>query len=314
MTAVPPVIAAIETIHSPIIDNAGISFRALRLDQCCPDLSGNKWFKLKYNLQEARHKGFSRILSFGGCYSNHLHALALAGKHQGVETIGVVRGEQTDPLNKTLKDAVAAGMQLHFVTRSDYRRRYDDDFLADLEQQFGPVYIVPEGGNNLLGAKGCSEILQPFLEERFDTVAIPCGTGNTLAGVIASLPETTRALGIAVLKGESFLKQDVKYLLEAMNAPDFQNWQIDFRFHGGGYAKYGRELARFVKTFSRDYFAIEPVYSGKLFWGLFKMIEAGEFVRGTRLLAIHTGGMQGLRGMQEKIDQLTQCQDGLFGD
>ena len=304
MATEPPVKAVIETVHSPIIDKAGVNLRVLRLDQCCPDLSGNKWFKLKYNLLAAREQGYSRILSFGGCYSNHLHALALAGRQQGFQTIAIVRGERPEPLNPTLSDAVNAGMQLHFVSRSDYRRRYDNDFLASLEQQFGPAYIVPEGGNNLLGAKGCREILKPYLDEPFDIVALPCGTGNTLAGVVASLPEKTCALGVAVLKGESFLNDDVHHLLAAMNTPLCQNWRIDFRFHGGGYAKCSKGLVKFVKVFSRDHFAIEPVYSGKLFWGLFEMIQAGEFVRGTELLAIHTGGMQGLRGMQAKLDQL----------
>lgn len=305
MTAEPPVKAVIETICSPITDKSGVNLRVLRLDQCCPDLSGNKWFKLKYNLSEAREQGFSRILSFGGCYSNHLHALALAGKRQGFETIAIIRGEQPAPLNETLQDAVDAGMQLHFVSRSVYRRRYDHDFLTSLEQQFCSVYIVPEGGNNLLGAKGCSEILQPYFDESFDIVALPCGTGNTLAGVAASLPGQARALGVAVLKGESFLNKDVKGLLTALNVSDYQNWQIDYRFHTGGYAKCSKELAHFVKTFSCTYFPIEPIYSGKLFFGLFEMIKAGEFVRGTELLAIHTGGMKGLRGMQAGLDRLT---------
>lgn len=304
MKADPPVKSVIETIRSAIIDKAGVNLRVLRLDQCCPELSGNKWFKLKYNLLAAREQGLSRILSFGGCYSNHLHALALAGRRQGFETIAIIRGELPDPLNETLQDAADAGMQLHFVSRSDYRRRYDHDFLTLLERQFGPVYIVPEGGNNLLGAKGCCEILQPYLDESFDLVALPCGTGNTLAGVVASLPEQVRALGVAVLKGESFLNRDVSQLLAAMDTPIRQNWQIDFRFHAGGYAKCSKALAHFVKIFSRTYFPIEPIYSGKLFFGLFEMMAAGEFARGTELLAVHTGGMQGLRGVQRKLDQL----------
>jgi 1-aminocyclopropane-1-carboxylate deaminase len=294
----------LETIDLPELAQAKVSLQVLRLDQNCLQLSGNKYFKLKYNLLQARQQGCSRVMSFGGAYSNHIHALAQAGKHYGLKMIGVIRGERIEPLNPTLADAVDAGMQLHFVSRKTYARRYDGDFHQALIKQFGDAYLIPEGGNNVLGAKGCSEIIDYLPEtDSYDVVALPCGTGNTLAGIAAALPKGKKALGFAVLKAAQFLNQDVAKVLSDLSKSTVDNWSIEHRFHGGGYAKCDQELARFVMEFSERFFSIEPVYTGKLFWGLMQMITAGEFAPNTRIVAIHTGGLQGLRGMQPMLDK-----------
>ena len=298
---VPP----LQLIEDPLLQQHQISLAVLRLDQLWPALSGNKYFKLKHNLRRASVEGATAMLSFGGAFSNHIHALAMAGQHYGMPTIGVIRGEASQALNPTLRDAKAAGMQLHFVSRQDYRRRYEPAYWQQLRQRFGNIYIVPEGGNNRLGAEGCREIVDYLpAADRYDLVAVPCGTGNTLAGLAAALPASKQVLGVAVLKGAAYLERDIAAMLAAMGAGSRANWRLELDCHGGGYAKLTPALAAFVDWFSSAHVPIEPVYSGKLLHALWQMIAAGQFAPGTRIVAIHTGGMQGLRGMQSRLQRL----------
>ena len=305
--------APLQIINDPLIARSGVTLCVLRLDQYDSHLSGNKYFKLKYNIQRARELGARQLLSFGGAYSNHIHALAMAGQQQHMETIGIIRGQQTLPLNSTLQDASDAGMSLQFVSREQYRQRHHADYLQQLQQQYPGAYIIPEGGSNLLGVKGCMEIVDHIQHAMnngavgisdYDTVIMPCGTAATLAGVAAAAADK-QVLGIAVLKNADYLAGEVREYHQGLGGVDGNNWQLIHDYHGGGYAKLSYKLAVFIENFQqRHAITIEPVYSGKMFYALYDLLEQGYFAPGSNIVAIHTGGLQGLRGMQNKMAQL----------
>ena len=296
--------AEFQQITLPEWERAGVEVVLWRLDRLDAVGSGNKLFKLAENLRAARAAGYSRLLSFGGVFSNHIHALALQGAAQGFDTIGVIRGEPEAAANPTLRDAVAAGMQLHFVDRDNYRDAHHaglrrDTLIAELQQRFGPCYIIPEGGANRLGASGCrvlGEIIA-IHAHRFDTVVLPCGTGATLAGIVAGLRDRVPVSGVSVLKGGEFLRANVRDYLCELAADDCVLWAINLEHHGGGYARVPAALEQFVGRFqAATGIPIEPIYTGKMLYAIDRRIELGEFARGTRVLAIHTGGLQGARG------------------
>jgi 1-aminocyclopropane-1-carboxylate deaminase len=284
-------------LRDTLLDRAGVQLLVKRIDLTHPVISGNKWYKLKYNLRAAIEQGHKTVLSFGGAYSNHIHALAGAGAELGLNTIGVIRGEPHTPLNNTLQFCVDQGMQLHYLSRTDYREKNSPEIFEKLQQQFGDFYLVPEGGSNALAVKGCAEIITELTNE-FDVIATACGTGGTLAGLIAGLKGNKQALGIAALKGADFLYDDIRSLLSQAGHPEYQNWSINLDYHFGGYAKTKPELINFIHEFEADYgIPLEPIYTGKLFYGLFDLINKGYFSRGTTIVALHTGGLQGRESM-----------------
>lgn len=283
-----------------------VSVKVLRLDQYMPDMSGNKYFKLKHNLAKATASGAEQIVSFGGAYSNHLHALALAGRRYGFKTVGLVRGEIAEPMNPTLADASAAGMQLVALTRSQYRQRHDQDFLVQLQRRWPRALIVPEGGSNAEGVLGCGDIvdlLDDQLKSDYDIITLPCGTGATLAGIASRLEPGRSVIGFAALKDQGALDKDV-IDFQAMVGASNTRWSIERRYHFGGYAKVNAHLIQFAESFRKaTTIELDPVYNAKSFYGLLSEIKRGAFAPGTRIVAIHTGGLQGVRGMREKIDQ-----------
>jgi len=286
----------LQKIQDDILDQYEVSLFVYRIDLIHPQVSGNKWYKLKYNLLEAQKQGYKKLLTFGGAYSNHIYATAAAGKMQGFETIGVIRGEAHTPLNSTLQFAVDCGMHLHYMDRTTYREKKSPEILKKLEQIFGSFYLVPEGGSNALAVKGCSEIL-PEIEEQFDVVATACGTGGTLAGLVAHLPNHQQALGFPALKGGDFLYNEVEQLLEkyytTFNLPReaTQNrYQLITDYHFGGYAKKMPELLAFIDRFTTQHqIPIEWIYTGKMFYGLYDLIKKNYFSSHTKILALHTG-------------------------
>jgi len=291
--------APVQILRLPELERAGVELSVWRLDRADAEAPGNKVFKLAENLRAARAAGYERVLSFGGAFSNHIHALARYGAAAGFATVGVIRGEDEAAANPTLSDARQAGMTLHFVGREWYRQRDSAAAYAELTARFGRCYIIPEGGANDRGVSGCRALgeavaLWPRVP---DIVALPCGTGSTLAGLVAGLGNACAVLGIAVLKGADFLNDTVRAQLRAAGVDDGGRWRIDTRHHGGGYARVSAALMEFIEDFRRRAgIPLEPVYTGKLFHALWRSIEAGEFARGTRLLAVHTGGLQGARG------------------
>ena len=270
---------------------------------------GNKYYKLKHNLAEARRLGSPRLLSFGGTWSNHIHALALMGQSEAIETIGVIRGERPRKLSATLQDAESLGMKLHFISRQDYRSKTEQALLSSLREAFGDFYLLPEGGTNEQAVQGACEIVEELrrVQASFNKIILPFATGGTLAGVARSLKDGESVTGITVLKGNARVQgdteQSVFHLIESaaeIRKRRRQNWSIDHRFHCGGYAKCPAYLRDFIlQTEEKLGYPLEPVYSGKLFWAISQMLEAGEISDEDKVVAIHTGGLQGRRGFPE---------------
>ena len=260
---------------------------------------GNKWRKLKYNLLEASNQNKHTLLTFGGAWSNHIYATAAAGRHFGFKTIGIIRGEAHQALNPTLRFAEDCGMQLAYIDRETYRNKTSAAFEHQLRERFGDFYLIPEGGSNQLALKGCAEIVTDITDP-FDVITVACGTGATLAGIVTALNSGQHAIGFAVLKGAGFLNTAVKSMLTENPCPTSNNWHIEPGYHFGGYAKTTTGLFDFIRQFNSDYgIGLDAVYTGKMFYGLFDLIEKGAFEKGTRIVAVHTGGLQGNAGFPE---------------
>lgn len=260
-----------------------------RLDLIHPQISGNKFFKLKYNILEAQKQGLTRILTFGGAYSNHIAATAYAAHLFGLKSVGIIRGEElaTQPLNPTLANAQKLGMQLHFVSRNEYRLRNDGNYLQQLHNHFPKTYLIPEGGTNDLAVRGCQEILSQSDLQNYDVICCAVGTGGTISGLIERSSLHQHVLGFSALKGD-FLKQDI------MQWTKKQNWSLTDAYCCGGYAKTSPELLAFIQKFEEQHAVpLEPIYTGKMMFGLFDLIKNNYFPEGTRILAIHSGGLQG---------------------
>lgn len=287
-----------DPISCELLDRKSVTLSMLRLDLIHPYLQGNKWFKLRYNLQACQEQGFDQILSFGGAYSNHLFALAAAGAHLGLNTVGIIRGELVEPLNPVLAFCQARGMHLHPVSRQQYREKADPSFLHELVERFGNSYIVPEGGSNDLALLGCEEIatLACAQAQQPDAIiALACGTGTTMAGVLRGLQRRHAkhsVLGVSVLKAKGYIEGEVERWLGESASGAFPPWHVSDSFHCGGYAKSSMELTEFIENFKDiSDIPLEPVYTGKLMLGLFSMIEADAFSPGTEIIALHTGGI-----------------------
>jgi len=260
-----------------------------RLDLIHPHISGNKFFKLKYNLLAAQQQGFSQVLTFGGAFSNHIAATAYAGQRFGFQSIGLIRGEElsSQALNPTLQTAHDFGMQLHFVSRAEYRLRHEIAYLQQLQQQYPQAFMIPEGGSNALALQGTQEILSENDRENYDVICCAVGTGGTIAGLIESSSAQQQVLGFSALKGD-FLKRDIQQWTNK------QNWSLTDAYCCGGYAKTNPELLQFMQHFEQRYaIPLEQVYTAKMMMGLFDLMQRQHFPEHTRILAIHTGGLQG---------------------
>lgn len=270
-----------------------------REDQIHPHVSGNKWRKLKYNFHEAIRLGHTKLVTFGGAFSNHVHATAAAGFYCGLETIGMIRGEIVKPLNPTLQQASEWGMQLIPVEREQYRVKEDPDYLKGLQKRLGPAYIIPEGGANTLAVKGVSEMTA--IPENFDYWCLSCGTGATMAGVISGLSTGQMVLGFPALKGGEYLQEPISRLVEQSGTDLRARWNLVTDFHFGGYAKISDELVKFMLEFKSKYdIQLDPIYTGKLFFGVFDLIKSGFFPANSRVLVVHSGGLQGIAGIEKK--------------
>lgn len=291
---------SLDRLDLPVAERMNVALYMLRLDQIHPQVSGNKWYKLRYNLSCAKAQGYKRVISFGGAYSNHLHALAWAGREAGIETVGIVRGEPEYASNPTLTDARQWGMQLQFVSRKEYRCRADEDYLKQLLIKYPDAYIVPEGGSNALAVKGFEDIFELPCWQNVpapDLLVSACGTGGTLAGLIAAKPASLEVLGIPVLKGAEFLYRDIAALLDSAHVDPVEGWSLDLDGHEGGYAKITPALHDFIAYFEKiTKIELDPVYTGKMMFRLHKLIELGKFAPGRSIVAVHTGGLQGRRG------------------
>jgi len=269
----------------------------LRLDRCAGPAPGNKSFKLRINLQQARQLGYRRVLSFGGAWSNHLHALAACGREMGLETIGVVRGDEQKLDTAMLADVRDWGMRLLPVSRAEYRRRHDRAYREALRARFAPCLVVPEGGANGAGVRGCLRIADCLRSVNGTKVVVPVGTGGTLAGLAAGLAPAHSVTGIAALKGASDLEQRVEGLLSEAGLRAQVNWHILHSYHCGGFARVSDALRKFILAFERvQGIPLEPVYTGKMMFAVHSLLALGEWPANEPLVAVHTGGLQGRRG------------------
>ncbi len=284
-----------QEIQLSLLREKQVALTIKREDLIHPLIYGNKYRKLKYNLKEAKSQGFDTLLTFGGAFSNHIAAVAYAGKLHGLKTIGVIRGEEIAAKwssNKTLKLANEHGMQFKFVSRSTYRNKEQSQFLHQLKVEFGSFYTLPEGGTNALAVKGCQEILTEN-DFNFDVVCAAVGTGGTLAGIINASKQNQQILGFSALKGD-FLKEDIR------NFTSKENWELQTRYHFEGYAKVSKELIQFINEFKlQTQILLDPIYTGKMIFGILDLIKADYFKPNTKILAIHTGGLQSISSMND---------------
>jgi 1-aminocyclopropane-1-carboxylate deaminase/D-cysteine desulfhydrase-like pyridoxal-dependent ACC family enzyme len=285
-------------IIDPILIDKQIKLFIKREDLTDKFISGNKWYKLKYNLIEAEKLSYKTLLTFGGAFSNHILATAAVGKKYGFKTIGVIRGEEHLPLNPTLSFAQENGMSIEYLDRKSYRNKYDEELIKEFKNKYGDFYLIPEGGSNHLAIKGCAEII-PTIDIKFDFICSASGTGGTLAGLIFGLNSKSFALGFSVLKGGEFLNQNIQNLLSYYQKENLNNWKINLDYHFGGYAKINSELIKFCNDFEKRFnIPIEPIYTGKMFYGIFDLIKQNFFSKNVTIVAIHSGGLQGLDGLK----------------
>ncbi len=299
--------SSIDLVQLPLGNGLTREIGLLREDLLHPDVSGNKWRKLRYNIEAADQKGHHQILTFGGAFSNHIAATAAAGKLFGIKTIGIIRGDGMDESNETLSKALEVGMTLHFVSRTDYKRKYEKSFQWELREKFGSFFMVPEGGANYWGVCGCMEILkEPALA--YKEVWLPAGTGSTLSGIVLSANSDIEIHAVSVLKGGSFLEQDVYGFINlVLNQPDLAieyarqvNWHLND--HCGGYGKLNEELISFIHDFyDLNEVALDGIYTGKMLLALRNDLKLHQR-DASKILAIHTGGIQGNKGLNYRFE------------
>jgi 1-aminocyclopropane-1-carboxylate deaminase len=276
----------------------GIELYIKREDLVHPIISGNKFRKLKYNLQEAKRLGCKKLLTFGGAFSNHIVAVAGAGAEFGFETIGIIRGEELQDKiqeNPSLLKAQQFGMQFNFVDRNQYRDKMDPNFLALLTARYGSFYMIPEGGTNELAIRGCEEILTAADKIAFSHICCAVGTAGTLSGIINASNADQQIIGFSSLKG-SFLSEVI------CNFAQQKNWSVIESYHFGGYGKVTDELIRFLNAFYDKYqVPLDPIYTGKMMFGILDLIQQNYFPPHSKIVAIHTGGLQGIAGMNQRL-------------
>ena len=296
-----------QQIFLPILKEKKIELFIKREDLIHPFVSGNKFRKLKYNLQEAKKLKKNALLTFGGAFSNHILATAVAGKLAGFKTFGIIRGdelgknlEETLKENATLREAHKNGMKFQFVSREQYRQKSSFGFVEKMKNKWGDFYLIPEGGTNYLAVKGCEEILIKE-DQQFNYICAAVGTGGTISGLIKSLKKDQKVIGFPALKG-NFLSEEIKkYTIKN------DNWSLIKDYHFGGYAKFNDHLVDFINTFKEETsILLDPIYTGKMLFGILDLIRKEHFSEGTKILAIHTGGIQGIEGVNQKLKKLNQ--------
>jgi 1-aminocyclopropane-1-carboxylate deaminase len=279
----------LERLDDDRLRESGVKVWLKRDDLIHADVPGNKWRKLHLNLAEAARAGEHTLLTFGGAYSNHIRATAAAGYYCGFGTIGIIRGEEHQPLNPSLSFAVRHGMRLCYLSRTDYRRKNDPEVIAALRREFGRFCLLPEGGSNALAARGCTDI-PAEIEMDFDLICCPVGTGGTLAGIAAGLAERQHAIGFSVLKGAGFLEREVRDLQQAASGNRSGSWHIEHGFHFGGFARRNAELDAFIADFAdRHGIVLDWAYVAKMLFGVFSLAQHGVFSPGSKVVAVITG-------------------------
>ena len=281
-------------ISLPVFKEKEVRLFIKRIDKIHSFVSGNKWFKLKYNLLEAEKQGLNTLLTFGGAYSNHIAATAFSAHEKGIKSIGIIRGEEHLPLNPTLHFAIENGMKLHYVSRNYYKDKSSADFLGNLKAQFDDFYLIPEGGTNELAIQGSAEILDA--NDTQDYICCAVGTGGTIAGIINGSNDKQIVIGFPAIKGFEQLEKDVT------NWTNATNFKFINDYVGNGYAKINKDLVGFLNEFNATHnVPLDAIYNGKMMMGILDLVDKDFFLKGSSILAIHTGGLQGNKGMSERL-------------
>jgi 1-aminocyclopropane-1-carboxylate deaminase len=290
---------SLESVSHRLLDEKGLKLFVKRDDLIHAEISGNKWRKLKYNLIEAKKQGVTKVITFGGAYSNHIAATAAACKAFGFQSLGIIRGEELNAQsNATLQKAHANGMALAFISRNEYKNREDEIWLNELAKKHH-AHIVPEGGTNNLALKGVGELIKE-IDIDFQYIACAVGTGGTLAGISKAILPSQRAIGVASLKGETYLNRCVEELTDRQK---IKNWQIVHDYHFGGYAKYDDSLINYINCFKETTaIPLDPIYTGKLMYALHALIKKDFFDPESTIIAVHTGGLQGIAGFNQQYN------------
>jgi 1-aminocyclopropane-1-carboxylate deaminase/D-cysteine desulfhydrase-like pyridoxal-dependent ACC family enzyme len=277
-----------------------------RDDLIHPEISGNKWRKLKWNVENARSSGYDCLLTFGGAHSNHIAATAATANLFGMRSIGIIRGEEVDLQNPTLHGASLNGMEIHRISRSAYAEIRERSFLEELRHRFGPVYIIPEGGRNHYGVQGCSEIMSE-LERKYDRIFLACGTATTLSGMAIANEEGTQLFGVSALKGGSFLRKTVQDFVEkAFRDKETENSVLErvsllTDYHFGGYAKCDKRLIQFMRNFHRKTnVKLDPIYTAKAAFAMYEQVKQSKIRKAENWLFIHSGGLQGIPAFEAR--------------
>ena len=310
-----PLVQSIPITHiqEPFLEQNGVSLYLLRLEQTDPMISGNKWFKLIYNLEAFKKQHYSKLLTFGGAYSNHIHATAEACHRFDIPVIGVIRGEQSPKLNRTLLEAQQRNMLLYYISRQDYRLKNKPDFIKSLLAKLidlnylskqDKVYILPEGGSNDLAIQGCA-LIPKLISIDYNYLCCAIGSGGTFSGLISGVSETqknAKLLGFSALKGANNLSLTINELLKLSNVEkNIPAWEINHNYHFGGFAKTTNELIEFMHHFYQNHsIKLDAIYTAKMMFGLYQLIKQGYFPRGSQIIAVHTGGLQGNHTFEQK--------------
>ena len=296
-----------QQVFLPILEEKKVELFIKREDLIHPFVSGNKFRKLKYNLQEAKKLKKKALFTYGGAFSNHIVATAVAGKIAGFKTFGIIRGdelgkklEETLEENATLREAHNNGMKFQFVSREQYRQKSSFGFVEKMKNKWGDFYVIPEGGTNCLAVDGCEEILNKE-DSEFNYICSAVGTGGTISGLINASKKNQKIIGFPALKG-NFLSEEIKKYVGRK-----KNWSLQKAYHFGGYAKHDEELITFINNFTAETgVLLDPVYTGKMLFGILDLIKKDEFTEGSKILAIHTGGIQGIAGVNQILEKKDQ--------
>jgi 1-aminocyclopropane-1-carboxylate deaminase len=284
----------LQRVVHPLYEQHGVAVWIKRDDLTHPHIQGNKWRKLKYNILAAQEQGYDTLLTFGGIYANHIYATAAAGHAFGLKTIGIIRGEAAAIPTATLQFATSQGMELVYMDRASYRQKHEPAMIARLQEQYGHCYIIPEGGTNLLAMRGVAELVAE-IDIPYHYLVTACGTGGTLAGLIVGNEGKGEVIGISPLKGPD----TVTNLIHQYAHADYGRWSVNTDYHLGGYARMSTDLNAFIQQYLVDTgIRLDPIYTSKMMYALHDMIARGYIARGSSLIAIHTGGMQGWCGFE----------------
>ncbi|MCZ4409361.1 pyridoxal-phosphate dependent enzyme [Cryomorphaceae bacterium 1068] len=298
--------SAEQDVPSAFLNEKGIRLTIKRDDLIHDEVSGNKWRKLKWNIDNALQSDRKTILTFGGAHSNHIAATAAAAQLHGLRSIGIIRGEEVDLNNPTLRKARENGMEIHRVSRSEFREIEDRDYIESLRHHFGPFYLIPQGGQNHYGVQGCSEIMSELTKD-YDRIFVACGTATTLSGMALANKARAEIYGVSALKGGDFLIETVKYYVKKT----FNDLETEEDIlakihlitdsHFGGYAKIKPELIHFMRNFAEETgVKLDPVYTAKTGFAMFDFAKKIDLLKTENWLLIHSGGMQGIPAMEER--------------